>query len=105
MINIIYKPHDLRYVFFHGDDNSLKKLEGYLNKIPQYQFLPSFRGVPKPEVFLNKFKTPTGHVIYYCHSGLWKTIYDWCKESNIEVTGIDNNFKYNIYKNLGDTNG
>ena len=96
MITIKYKPNDLRYIFLISDTpKEMTDLEKYLNKIPPYMFLPSFSGVPSPTVFLNKFKTPTGQVIYYCHSGLWKTIYDWCKESNIEVTGIDNNFKYN----------
>ena len=98
MITIKYKPNDLRYIFLISDTpKEMVDLEKYLNKIPPYQFLPSYAGPIKPTVFLNKFKTPTGQVIYYCHSGLWKTIYDWCKESNIEVNGIDNNFKYNDF--------
>jgi superfamily II DNA or RNA helicase len=96
MIYVIYKPQDLRYVFFHGDDQELIKLENYLNKIPQYQFLPSFRGIPKPEVFLNKFKSNDGRIIYWCHAGLWKTVVDWCTQNhiNIEKNKFDDNFKY-----------
>ena len=96
MIQVIYKQNDLRYIFFYGDDKNLKELESYLNKIPQYQFLPSFRGVPKPEVFLNKFKSSDGRIIYWCHSGLWKTICDWCKKNNINIEKekFDDNFKY-----------
>ena len=63
MINILYKKDDLRYIFFKGIDkkgkSDLKNLEKYLNKIPAYQFMRGYRGVPKPEVFLNKFIEPT----------------------------------------------
>jgi superfamily II DNA or RNA helicase len=97
MIQIIYKPTDKRYIFLYSEDpqgdKDLKVLENYLNKIPQYMFLPSFSGVPKPEVFLNKFKT-TGRVVYWCHGGLWKTIEDFLTRSNIEYNSkLDNGFK------------
>ena len=94
MIKTIYKNEDKRYIFLTGDSKEIKLLESYLNKIPSYMFLPSYNGIPRPEVFLNKFKSKTGNTIYYCHSGLWKTIYDWCEENNILIEGIDNNFKY-----------
>lgn len=95
MISVIYKKADLRYIFFTTDNpTELKNLEEYLNKIPQYQFLPSFRGVPSPVCFLNKFKSKDGRIIYWCHSGLWKTVYDWCKIHNIKIEGIDDYFKY-----------
>ena len=95
MIKCIYKKADLRYVFFVTDNpKELTGLEEYLNKIPQYQFLPSFHGVPTPVCFLNKFKSKDGRIIYWCHSGLWKTVYDWCKTHNIKIEGIDDYFKY-----------
>lgn len=97
MIKVIYKPQDTRYIFMQSDSPNQKELielEKYLNKIPQYMFLPSFRGVPKPEVFLNKFKAKDGRLIYWCPSGLAVTIQDWCKENNIEITGIDDQLLY-----------
>lgn len=95
MINIIYKKSDLRYIFFTTDNpNEILELEEFLNKIPQYMFLPSFRGIPSPVCFLNKFKAKDGRVVYWCHSGLWKNIYDWCKTRNIKIEGIDDYFKY-----------
>lgn len=94
MIKILYKKDDLRYIFMQGDSKELKKLESHLNKIPQYMFLPSFAGIPKPEVFLNKFKSKSGEIIYYCHSGLWREVYGFCQKNNIEVSGIDDYFKY-----------
>ena len=95
MIKCIYKPQDLRYVFMQSDSpnqKELTQLEGYLNKIPSFMFLPSFRGIPKPEVFLNKFKSKDGKTIFWCHSGLIGTIYEWCKDNNISISGIDSNF-------------
>lgn len=106
MITAIYKPQDMRYMFFTGDihnfqscrhlvkNHRVPNLEDYLNLIPQYQFLPSFRGTPKPEVFLHKFKSGD-KIVYYCHSGLWKTIFDWCKAHGIEVRAENMDaFKY-----------
>lgn len=95
MIKCAYNPKDLRYVFMQSDDPKQKELielEGYLNKIPQFMFLPSFRGVPRPEVFLNKFKGKDGKLIYWCHSGLIGTVYEWCKNNNISISGIDSRF-------------
>ena len=92
MIKCVYKPTDLRYIFMQSDSpnqRELVELESYLNKIPSYMFLPSFRGIPKPEVFLNKFKTKDGKLVYWCHSGLIGTIKDWCKSKAISITGID----------------
>ena len=95
MIKCIYKPTDQRYIFMQSDNpNELVLLENYLNKIPQYQFLPSFAGIPKPEVYLNKFKSKSGNLIYWCHSGLVDTISTWCKSNNIVIEGIDDNLKY-----------
>lgn len=92
MIKVIYKPQDLRYVFMQSDSPQQKELldlEGYLNKIPQYMFLPSFRGVPKPEVFLNKFKTKDGRIIFWCHTGLIGVIEEWCKANNVLLNCAD----------------
>ena len=105
MIHLAYNKNDLRYIFCWGDNiraNTPKEkkakrpsLEDFLNKIPPYQFMPSYTGIPKPEVFLNKFKKGD-KVIYYCFAGLWKTIVDWCKRKEIEcVFETDENyFKY-----------
>ena len=96
MIKTLYNKNDKRYIFFTGEElassNKQANLEDYLNKIPQYMWLPSFRGIPKPEVFLHKFKNQQGKIIYYCHSGLWKTVADWCKKNNIVFESPDKEF-------------
>ena len=94
MITIQYNKSDLRYIFLTGDALELKALEKCLNKIPEYMFLPSFSGIPKPEVFLNKFKTKTGQIAYWCHTGLYKTIMDWCANNKIQCEGVDGIIKY-----------
>lgn len=97
MINIIYKPTDKRYMFLYSEDvdgnRNLKVLEDYLNKIPQYQFLPSYTGPIKAEIFLNKFKSGE-KTIYWCQAGLWKTVVDFLDSKSIQyVSKLDNSFK------------
>lgn len=102
MIKSLYNKNDKRYIFFTGDELASSKkqanLEDYLNKVPQYMWLPSFRGIPKPEVFLHKFKNQQGKIIYYCYSGLWKTVADWCKKNNIVFEAPDKEFYRTDFK-------
>ena len=105
MIHIAYNKADLRYIFLWGDNLSANtasqkkqgraSLEDYLNKIPSYMFLPSYTGIPKPEVFLNKFKKGD-KIIYFCFAGLWKQIVDWCNEHDVsyQFETEPNFFKY-----------
>lgn len=84
----------MRYIFLIGDvQRELTELEKHFNKTPQYMFLPSFRGVPHPEVYIHR-ETINGRVVFWTYAGLWKNIYDWCKDNDIQVTGIDDKFKY-----------
>ena len=58
-------------------------------------FLPSFKPMNRrPVVFLHKTRIEsTGQIVYYCHSGLWKTIVDWCKSKGIRYTSLPDAFK------------
>ena len=94
MIKIVYKPTDQRYIFLTGDSREMTALEKHLNKIPSYMYMPSFTGIPKPEVFLNRFTTKSGQTAWWCHSGLYREIELWCKSNNINVSGIDSSLKY-----------
>lgn len=86
MLKINYNKNDKRYIFISGDLEHIKSLESHLNKIPQYMFLPSFIGVPKPVIFLNKIRSKkTGNYIYYCFAGLWKEIDLFGKKKNIKI--------------------
>lgn len=98
MIHIKYNPNDLRYIFLTGDLNEIRTIQGHFNKVPQYMFLPSFQGVPKPEVFVYESKLKNGKPIHFAFSGLWKHIVDFCTSKNIQVDGIDDFFKYTGFR-------
>lgn len=96
MIKILYKKDDTRYLFVTGDSHDIKALEEFLNKVPQYQYLPSYTGPKRPEVFLHKFQGQKGGWIYWCHSGLWRQIHTWAQENNVSIEkDVDSDFKYN----------
>lgn len=114
MIEIAYNKQDERYIFLKGDGTKVKvkvkgkekmvpelvALEQHLNLIPDYQFRPSFKGIPTPTVFLHKLNKD-GETYWWCHSGLWHEIEIWCKTHNIRVkSSIGKEFKY---QNLPDT--
>ena len=98
MINIQYNKDDLRYIFITGDKTHTDILEATMNKIPDYMFLPAFKGVPKPEIFLNKFRhRDTKQIIYYTYSGLWKYVVDFCASHDIQCNTLDSYFKYSQF--------
>ena len=62
--------------------------------------MPSFTGIPKPEVFLNRFTTKSGTTAWWCHSGLYREIELWCRENGVGLTGIDRPLKYTSFTML-----
>lgn len=99
MIYAKYNNTDRRYIFLYSDNQKeIKALEAHLNKIPRYMFLPSYGGVPKPEVFLHKF-LKDGKTVYWCHSGLWHEIFLWCSTHSVAMEGLhtDREFKYTSF--------
>ena len=109
MIELYYNPRDPRYIFLTHDSTKTKvrklnketrkyemkdvleisALEEHLNALPDYQRMPSFAGIPTPVVFLEKQRV-NDRIIYYCLTGLWKEIKDWCRSKNIVCNGIYN---------------
>lgn len=99
MIQIIYSQKDPRYIFLTGAKPAeIAKLEKHFNKIPQYMMLPTFRGIPTPNVFLEKFKKNDQWVLF-CSAGLWKELVDFCKGNGIAVdtSYLDKVFKYTTF--------
>ena len=97
MIKCIINQTDKRYIFIAGDRQDIKSIESHLNKIPQYMFLPSFSGIPKPIVFLDKFKSADGRVIHFIHSGLYLELIEFCEKEGITIEGIDRNvFRHKV---------
>lgn len=95
MIQLKYNKNDLRFIFIEGDKAELGRLERHLNKIPSYMFMPSYAGIPKAVVFMHKH-VRGANPIYWCHSGLWREIYEWCAHNKVELRGVhdSSHFKY-----------
>lgn len=108
MIELYYNPRDPRYIFLAHDSQTttirvlgrnrkyhdkevleIAALEDHLNRIPAHQFLPSFAGIPRPVVFLEKQKV-NNRIVYYCLTGLWYEIKTWCASVGIVCNGIYN---------------
>ena len=100
MIKFLKSANDPRYIFLTSDKpTELSQLEKHLNKIPTYMLLPTFRGIPRAEVFLEKFKSRSGSYVYYCAAGLWKEVVDFLitKKIPYDASAIDNSFKYTSF--------
>ena len=108
MIELYYNPRDPRYIFLAHDSQTttirvlgrnrkyhdkevleIAALEDHLNRIPAHQFLPSFAGIPRPVVFLEKQRV-NNRIVYYCLTGLWYEIKTWCTSVGIVCNGIYN---------------
>ena len=95
MITIIDNPKNNRYVFLLGDTQELAVIEKHFNKIPDYMFLPQFRGVPKPVVYMHRANKKDGSLYMWAFAGLWKEIIDYCKATNISINDkISEDFKH-----------
>ena len=100
MIDIRYNPKDLRYIFITGDARDIQMLEKHLNRIPDYMYLPSFNRMQRrPVVFLNKIRNGD-RIVYYCHSGLWREVCDFCDRTSIpyDMSRFDDLFKYSGFR-------
>lgn len=108
MIDLYYNPRDPRYIFLTHDSQTttiralgkdhkyhekevleIAALEDHLNRLPDYQYMASFAGIPKPVVFLDKQKI-NDRIVYYCLTGLWYEIKTWCAEKKIVCRGVFN---------------
>lgn len=91
-MKLLTNQADKRYIFFTGNPGEMRALEQHLNKVPQYMLLPTFRGVPRPEVFLDKFKRGDQYV-YYCAAGLWREVVTFCQSKNLSINNLPDEFK------------
>ena len=92
MVNFLINPNDLRYFFLTGDSTDLIKIEKHFNKIPQYQCLPTYPGIPTPDVYIDKFKSSGGTYVYYGAAGLWRNVQTFCNTHNIGISEIPTDF-------------
>lgn len=84
-------PKDPRYIFLQGSPKEMNGLTKHLNKVPLYQLLPSYHGQISPEVFLDEIP---GKDAYYCSSGLWREVDEWCQEKRFSIDPMPKDAKY-----------
>ena len=94
-MKLIVKPQDQRYLFIiaesENDKKTLKYIEKHFNKIPLYQLLPSFKGIPTPIEIIYRYSEQ----VLFCGSGLWHDIFELLTVSQVPyTTNIDASFKY-----------
>lgn len=108
MIELYYNKKDPRHILVMHDAKTksvetrqgvkttqeILLLEKHMNQIPSHMFMPSFSGIPRPVVFLDKKKIKDRWV-YFTVSGLWLEIKNWCKENNIVCRGVYDIADYN----------
>ena len=88
MINVNVKDP---YIVLTGDRKDMIKLEKHFNIIPKYQLLPTYPGIPRPEVFL--FKTiHNNQDVYWMSRGLSQELMYVCKKNNIVLNGLEGTF-------------
>ena len=101
---ILYKQGELLYLV--PQDKSeiviLNKITKHFNKIPPYQLLPMYPGIPRPEVFIwvhSKQKTKNNLPIYITHFGLYGTLENYCKKNHISYQWYNSILPDSILKN------
>lgn len=95
-MKLLTSPTDKRYIFIQPEQpGEITKLIKYINKIPQYQLLPSYRGIPTPEAFIDHFtSSKTGKIIYYTSMGLWREIQQYMISQGYNCNELDDVDKY-----------
>ena len=95
MIHFLFSEQENRYLFLkydnRDDERSIKKLCEHINLIDPICHLPTYTGIPYRQEFIWEYNQPTGQKIYYCSIGLWKIIYDFFTENNIQYDGLIEN--------------
>ena len=85
------------YLYLKSDNKSsskdtgiLNRLVKYFNKIPPYQLLPMYPGIPRPEIFVwSTTNKKTGEPVYVTYFGLYKQVEQYLIEKENLVQGID----------------
>nr|DAS52928.1 MAG TPA: DNA helicase [Caudoviricetes sp.] len=72
------------------DSGILNRLVKYFNKIPPYQLLPMYPGIPRPEIFVwSTTNKKTREPVYVTYFGLYKQIEEYLSTKEKLVQGID----------------
>ena len=92
MIHFKFSEQDIRYLFLKFDNKEdekwLKKLKEHINLVDPVCYLPTYTGIPYTQDFIWEYVQSTGGKIYYCSIGLWKVIFDFFKDNNVQFDGL-----------------
>ena len=95
MIHFIFTDKEPRYLFLKVDNKTdvttMNRLKDHLNLTDPVCYLPTYSGPPFTQDFLWDYVKPDGERVWYCSIGLWKVIYDFFNENNIEYDGLKEN--------------
>lgn len=95
MIHFIFTEQDNRYLFLKVDNKQdviwMNKLKEHMNLTDPMCYLPTYSGPPFTQDFIWDYVQPSGDRVWYCSIGLWKVIYDFFKENNVEYDGLTEN--------------
>ena len=94
MIHFVFSEQDTRYLFLKFDTKEDERwlasskthvnLTDHINLVDPICYLPTYTGIPFTQDFLFEYKQPTGSKVYYCSIGLWKVIFDFFNDNQIE---------------------
>lgn len=64
----------------------INRLTKYLNKIPPYQLMPMYPGIPKPEIFISK--VPNRPEVLVTYFGLYEVIINYLEKQEKLINGV-----------------
>lgn len=64
----------------------INRLTKYLNKIPPYQLMPMYPGIPKPEIFISK--VPNRPEVLVTYFGLYEVIINYLEKQENLIKGV-----------------
>ena len=103
MITLANSDKTNRYIFILGDKSDLLLIEKYFNKIPEYMFLKTYTGIPRPVVYIHRANKQDGTLYMWAYAGLWREIFLYCQSANIQVNdAISKDFKHRQMPSLAE---
>ena len=85
--NIIPTNLYIKYDINNKNEVSIiNRLTKYLNKIPPYQLMPMYPGIPKPEIFISK--VPNRPEVLVTYFGLYEVIINYLEKQEKLINGV-----------------
>ena len=79
----LYIKHDINN---KNEVSIINRLTKHLNKIPPYQLMPMYPGIPKPEIFISK--VPNRPEVLVTYFGLYEVIINYLEKQEKLINGV-----------------